>query len=315
MSVQLTLTALGSGLALLYLGADALVRGSSRLALRSGLTPLTVGLTVVAFGTSSPELVVSLEAAIQGRDPIAVGNVIGSNIANIGLILGLAALIRPMMIQSQLCRLDLPILAGCSALLTLLLLDLAIGRLEGALLVIGLVVYNIVNVRNARREQEAVRKEYEGALPKSQARIWVDVTLVVLGLIMLIGGGNALILGATEAARFFNLTDAVIGLTLVAIGTSLPELATSVVGALRGEGDIVLGNLIGSNVFNILGVIGPATLIHPMQAPGVTLFDISAMTLIAFLVLPLMRTGFRLSRLEGALLVAVYGGYMYLLLR
>ena len=302
------------GLALLYIGAEGLVRGSSRLALRCGLSRLTVGLTVVAFGTGSPELVVSLEATIMNRQAIAVGNVVGSNIANLGLILGLAVLIRPMVIQSKLVRLDLPILATCSALLMLLLLDGRLGALEGALLAVGFGVYAGMNIRKAREEQTLVQKEYEGALPKLKGSLWLDGLMAIVGLALLLVGGELLLDGAVEAASGLGVSEALIGLTVVALGTSLPELAISVLAAVRGEGDIALGNLVGSNVFNILGVLGPAAIIGPMHSEGVTLLDLGAMTAVALLVMLLMRSGFRLVRLEGAVLVAFYLGYMYLLL-
>ena len=302
------------GLALLYIGAEGLVRGSSRLALRSGLSRLTVGLTVVAFGTGSPELVVSLEATIMNRQAIAVGNVVGSNIANLGLILGLAVLIRPMVIQSKLVRLDLPILATCSALLMLLLLDGRLGAVEGVLLAVGFGMYAGMNIKKGREEQTLVQEEYEGALPKLKGSLWLDGLMAIVGLALLLVGGELLLDGAVEAARGLGVSEALIGLTIVALGTSLPELATSVLAAVRGEGDIALGNLVGSNVFNILGVLGPAAIIGPMHSEGVTLLDLGAMTAVALLVMLLMRSGFRLVRLEGAVLVAFYLGYMYLLL-
>ena len=302
------------GLALLYIGAEGLVRGSSRLALRSGLSRLTVGMTVVAFGTGSPELVVGLEATIMNRQAIAVGNVVGSNIANLGLILGLAVLIRPMVIQSKLVRLDLPILATCSALLMLLLLDGRLGAVEGVLLAVGFGVYAGMNIKKGREEQTLVQEEYEGALPKLKGSLWLDGLMAIVGLALLLVGGELLLEGAVEAARGLGVSEALIGLTIVALGTSLPELATSVLAAVRGEGDIALGNLVGSNVFNILGVLGPAAIIGPMHSEGVTLLDLGAMTAVALLVMLLMRSGFRLVRLEGAVLVAFYLGYMYLLL-
>ena len=314
MDLTHTATSIVTGLILLFLGADALVRGSSRLALRGGISPLVVGMTVVAFGTGSPELVVSLHAAIIGREAVAVGNVVGSNIVNLALILGLAAIIRPMLIQSQLCKLDLPILASCSAILTLLLLDRGLGRIEGIFLLAGFITYTAINVKKARLERVEVQTEYESALPRKIGRLWLDIFLILLGLLLLIGGGDLLLGGSLKVATHFGISDALIGLTVVALGTSLPELATSTLAAWRGEGDIALGTLIGSSVFNILAVLGPAAVISPMHASGVTILDLGTMTLVAFLILPLMRTGFRLSRGEGFVLVAVYVGYMYLLL-
>ncbi|ARA94824.1 sodium:calcium antiporter [Rhodothermaceae bacterium RA] len=304
-----TLFLLG-GFALLYVGAEALVRGGAALALRLGLSPLVVGLTVVAFGTSSPELVVSLKAALDGTSGLALGNVVGSNVANIALILGTSALIRPVAIQSQLIRLDVPIVIGSSLLLVGLLADGVLGRGEGALLTAGIVAYVGFSIRQARRESPVVQAEFAGEIARPDGSAWRDGAMVVIGLGLLVLGGQVFVSGAVDLARLLGVSDAVIGLTIVAVGTSLPELATSVVAAFRDEGDIAVGNVIGSNIFNVLGIIGPVAVVAPVQAGGVAAVDLWAMVGVAVLLLPLMRTGFRLVRWEGALLLLLYAGFV-----
>jgi cation:H+ antiporter len=304
---------LAVGLVLLYVGAEGLVRGSAALALRLGLTPLVVGLTVVAFGTSSPELVVSLDAAFAGRGTIAVGNVVGSNICNVTLILGLSALIRPMKVQAQLIRLDVPIVVGCSLLLVALLFDGGLGRVEGALLGLGLAGYVAFSLYQARKEKPEVRETISGVAPAPRGAAWVEGLFVVAGLGALVAGADLFVGGAVVVAERLGVNQAVVGLTVVALGTSLPELATSVVAAIRDEGDLAIGNVIGSNIFNILGVLGVTALAHPVQREGIDLLDLGVMTAAALLLLPLMRSGFRLNRWEGALLLAFYGGYIFYL--
>lgn len=305
------------GLALLYFGAEGLVRGSAALALRLGLTPLVVGLTVVAFGTSSPELVVSLGAALGGSSDIALGNVIGSNISNVALILGLTVLVRPAPVQAQLLRLDVPVMIGCSALLFVLLLDGGIDRLEGAVLALGAVGYTAFNLWYARRKPDVVGRmlgeEPAEALPQPRGSAWRDVAFVLVGLGLLVVGARLLVEGAVAVAERFGLSEAFIGLTIVAIGTSLPELATSIVAALKGEGDLAIGNVVGSNVFNILGILGFSSLVHPLQGSGIGPVDLGVMLVLAVGVLVLMRSGYRLVRWEGALLLLGYAGYIYYL--
>lgn len=308
------LTLLCGGLALLYVGAEGLVRGSTALALRLGLTPLVVGLTVVAFGTSSPELVVSVQASLTGNGPIALGNVIGSNICNVGLILGLAALIRPLNVHVQLLRLDVPLMLLTSILLTLLLRDSGLARPEGLLLTIGIVLYTTFNVWKARREHTAAQQEFADVIPSIETKAWRDVLFVLGGIALLIVGAHLLVSGAVAIAERLGLSKAVIGLTIIAVGTSLPELATSLVAAARGEGDIAIGNVVGSNVFNILAILGFAALLNPLYAHEIGLVDLGVMTAFALLILPLMRSGFRLTRWEGALLLGLYAAYVVYLL-
>ena len=305
---------IAAGLVLLYGGAEGLVRGSAALALRAGLTPLVVGLTVVAFGTSSPELVVSVQAALAGRGDLAVGNVVGSNIGNVALILGLSVLIRSMAVKAQLLRLDVPVMVVVSVLLWGLLSDGRLGRPEGLVLVVGVVAYTLFNLWQARRETAAAQRAGEAGLPPPQGPLWRDALFIAGGLALLVLGANLLVDGSVDVARRFGLSEAVIGLTIVAIGTSMPELATSVVAAFRGEGDIAIGNVVGSNIFNVLGILGAAALVQPLEIEGISPVDLAAMTLVAALLLPLMRTGFRLVRWEGGLLLALYAAYVHYVL-
>ena len=305
---------IAGGLVFLALGAEGLVRGSAALARRLGLTPLVIGLTVVALGTSSPELVVSMEAALTGRGALALGNVVGSNISNIALILGITVLIRPAVVQLQLLRFDVPLLLACSLLLALALLDGALGRLEGSLFVLGIAGYTALAVCGARREAEPVHQAFDEALPEPAGAAWHDVLFVLAGAGGLVAGGNLLVEGAVAVGQRAGLSEAVIGLTIVAVGTSLPELATSVAAAAKGETDMAIGNVVGSNIFNILCILGLSALVHPLRSSGLGAFELAAMILLVLLLLPLMRTGFRLERWEGALLLGLYGAYLAYLL-
>lgn len=310
----LNLLALGAGLVLLYFGAERLVHGAAALALRFGLTPLVVGLTVVAFGTSAPELVVSVGSALEGRGGLAIGNVVGSNIVNTALILGLSVLVRPALVKTQLLRLDVPLLVGVTVLLVGLLYDGTLSRTEGALLTSGLVGYVGFNIWQSRREQSIVQAEVAEALPTPAGAWWRDAGWVLIGLALLVGGARLLVEGAVAIAEAAGVSEAVIGLTIVAVGTSLPELATSVVAALRGEGDIAVGNVVGSNVFNVLGILGIAALASPLSRGGIALFDLGAMLFLTVLLVPLMRSGFQLARWEGGLLLTCYAAYLVVLL-
>ena len=300
----------GGGLALLWLGAEALVRGAAALAVRFGLSPLLVGLTVVAFGTSAPELVVTAQAALDGAGGIAVGNVLGSNICNVALILGLSALVRPLRVEAQLLRLDIPLAIAVSVLVTVLLLDQEVSRVEGGGLVAGVLVYVVYSVWQGRRKRGAVPEALLEGLPRPKGMLLRDVLLVGMGLGLLAVGARALTSGAVGIAEVMGVPEAVIGLTIVALGTSMPELATSTVAAVRGAGDLAIGNVIGSNLFNLLGILGTAALIEPLWAPGIGGVDLFVMTATAALMLPLARTGHELSRGEGALLLLSYVSYL-----
>lgn len=301
-------------LVLLFFGAEGLVRGSSALALRAGLSRLMVGLTVVAFGTSSPELVVSIEAALSQQGDIAVGNVVGSNSFNIGIILGITALVCPIPVHRQVIRLDAPIALGVALLLSVLLLNDRLGRAEGTLLFAGIVAYTLMNVVLARKERATDAASSTDLPLVAVARHWgIDLLFVVGGLGVLVLGSRLLVDNAVSLAQELGVSQAVIGLTIVAAGTSMPELATSLVAALRKQADIAIGNIVGSNVFNVFGILGVASLLSPLSAPGIAALDYGAMILFTVLLIPLLYTGRLLHRVEGGLLLALYGGYLFLL--
>ena len=303
----LSLLFVAGGIVLLYGGAEILVRGASRLALRSGLSPLIVGLTVVAFGTSAPELVVSVQAALQGTGGIAVGNVIGSNVANIGLILALGALIRPLRVDPHLLRADIPLAIGATLLVSALLADGTLGRFQGGMLVLMLVAYLVFSLRDARKHAPLAPDEPVVALPASPLR---DIAGVAVGVVILVLGAQGLVTGGTNIAEALGVPATIIGLSLVAVGTSLPELATTAIAAMRGEGDLALGNVVGSNLFNLLGILGVAALVRPLAAPGLAIVDIGVMLGAILLLFPLATTQRTLGRVEGAGLLTLYLIYM-----
>lgn len=302
---------IGVSLAFLYYGAEGLVRGSSSLALRLGITPLVVGLTVVAMGTSAPEVLVSIKAALAGRGDLAVGNVIGSNIFNIGAILGLTALIAPMRVQLQLLKLDAPIMLGVCCLTPLLLLDHTIRRWEGVLLFSGIILYLAMNVWIARRTATPeVASEFAEGVPQRSRSILLDVAFIIGGLGLLILGARLLTDNAVLIARAFGVTEAVIGLTIVAAGTSVPELAASLVAAARKESDIAIGNVIGSNIFNVLSILGIGAIASPLATSEIRMQDIAIMLGFSAALIPILWTGLRVSRLEGGLLFVAFLAYM-----
>ena len=323
----MTLVLFFLGLIALVAGAQVLVRGASRLALSFGISPLVVGLTVVAFGTSAPELAVSVRSAWGGQVDIALGNVVGSNIFNVLFILGLSALFAPLVVAPQLIRQEVPIMLGASLLLFVLAINGGIDRLEGALLFGLLIAYTVFLIRQSRRESRATHDEYaQGFAPEPDvpnAATWdshwsVQLALIAGGLVLLILGANWLVDAAVTFARVLGLSEVVIGLTIVAIGTSLPEVATSLVATLRGERDIAVGNVIGSNTFNILGVLGVSSLLAPDALPvgqAMLNFDLPVMIAVAVACLPIFFTGHLISRWEGALFMFYYAAYTaYLLL-
>lgn len=281
------------------------------MALRAGLTPLMIGLTVVAFGTSSPELVVSLKATLSGQGDIAVGNVVGSNIFNIGVILGLTALICPVAVQLQIIKFDVPIMILAALLLPILLWNGELGNLEGVALVAGIVAYTAVNIYLARRAASpAVTNEFVEGLPRKSSHWMIDGLYVVGGLALLVLGSWLLVDNSITIARAVGVSEAVIGLTIIAAGTSMPELATSLVAALRKEPDIAVGNIVGSNIFNILGILGVSSVAAPITADGIKMFDYAVMIGISIMVLPFLWSGLKLRRIEGALLLVAYGAYL-----
>lgn len=302
------------GFGLLYGGGESLVRGSSALALRLGLSPLIVGLTVVAFGTSSPELFVSLNATFAGSSSIVLGNVVGSNICNIALILGVAALIRPLKVKLQIIRLDTPVMLGVSFVLMLFLVNRIISRPEAFILVAGLLGYISLNIYLARREKRAGDKGYAEALPKPAGNMSVEILLILAGLGLLTFGSNLFVKAAIEIARGFGVSETVIGLTVVAVGTSLPELAAAIVAAIKNQGDLAIGNVVGSNIFNILCILGLSGLLQPIPGDELNWVDLGVMLAVALAVLPIMRSGFLLNRWEGGVLVTGYLAYIYYLI-
>lgn len=303
-----------AGLVLLYLGGEALVRGASSLALRMRISPLVIGLTVVAFGTSAPELAVSLEASIGGVGDIALGNVIGSNIANIALILGVTALVRATKVEARILRIDAPLMVLASLLLVVMLADGGLARFEGGLLFTGLVAWIGFTAVIARKESQAVRQEFSQGVPHSLSRVALAVMFVFGGIAALVVGGQLLIDAAVAIAAAAGVSQAVIGLTIVAVGTSLPEFAASVVAAVRGHGDIAVGNVVGSNLFNVLGILGIATLVTPLGRGAIDWMTLGVFVGVALLIVPLLYTQRRLSRVEGAGLLLVYIGYVAWLL-
>jgi cation:H+ antiporter len=310
-----------AGIAALIAGASLLVRGASKIALSFGVSPLVVGLTIVAFGTSSPELAVSVGAALDGKTDIAVGNVVGSNVFNVLFILGLSALIAPLIVHVQLIRQEVPIMIGASLLLIVLALEGTLSRFDGALLLGLLLAYTVFLIVQSRRETQAARDEFADEMPPSAGwdRHWsVQVLLVAGGLALLVLGSDWLVTASIAFAKALGVSDVVIGLTIVAAGTSIPEVATSVAAALKGERDIAVGNVVGSNTFNILGCLGLSSLVAgnglPV-APSILNFDLWVMLAVALACLPIFLTGHEIARWEGAVFLGYYAAYTgYLIL-
>jgi cation:H+ antiporter len=308
------------GLVLLLLGAEALVSGASKLAAAVGISPLVIGLTVVAYGTSAPELAVSVQSTFAGQADIALGNVVGSNIFNVLFILGLSATITPLVVSRQLIKLDVPIMIGISFILALMALDGNVGRIEGALLFAGVVTYTVFVIRQSRKEQKQVQDEYarEYGNGKSKPHWLLNVGLIIIGLGLLVLGSRWLVNGAVAIAQSLGVSELIIGLTIIAAGTSLPEVATSIIASIRGERDIAVGNVVGSNIFNILSVLGLTCLMSPngvAVSSAALRFDIPVMLAVAVACLPIFFTGNQIARWEGALFLGYYIAYtLYLIL-
>jgi cation:H+ antiporter len=308
------------GFVALILGAEGLIRGAARLAARTGMSSVVIGLTVIAFGTSAPELAVGIGDAIRGGEEagaLAVGNVVGSNIANILLVLGLAAGFGgALFVHQRIVKLDVPVMIGVSVLVLVLVLDGSVGRLDGAILAALLVAYLVWTVRASRRETSDVVAEYEEALdPEALRRTPVarDIGFVVGGIALLVVGARLLVESASDIAAALGVSDLLIGLTVVAVGTSLPEIATSVLAAVRGERDLAVGNAIGSNLFNLLAVLGITALIAPGALPvdpSAIRIDVPVMVAVAVLCLPVFANGGVLARREGYAFVALYAAYI-----
>ena len=305
------------GLALVIGGAELLVRGASRLAAALGVPALIIGLTVVAFGTSAPEVVVSLQATATGRAEMALGNVIGSNIFNVLFILGLSALLVPLRVSRQLIRLDVPVMIGVSSLVMLLAWNGRLGRGEGLLLLGILAGYLTLQLWIARQRPEAVHVRAQAAVPAARNQLALYAVFVVLGLAALILGSRWFVQGAIEIARHFGMSELAIGLTVVAGGTSLPEVATSVTASLRGEREIAVGNVVGSNMFNVLLVLGSAAVFArggiPV-APAALTFDLPVMVASAIACMPVFFSGMRINRLEGGIFLGYYIAFIAFIL-
>jgi len=309
---------LALGLVLLYYGAEWLVKGAANISIKVGLTPLIVGLTVVAFGTSAPELLVSLQANMSGEGGggFALGNVIGSNICNIALILGVSAVIRPINIHRQILTRDMPILLGITALFVWMLRDFTITRIEAIVFVVALVLYiggSIVAGLSSSEEAEVEgmdAEEIAAAKSAGLGKVCFYFFLIILGLGFLMLGANRLIYGGVNIARYYNVSEVLIALSLVALGTSLPELATAVIASKKKQGDIIVGNVVGSNLFNILAVIGITALVAPLQSSEIKVLDLCVMGGLTVGAMLFMFTGRALGRLEGIILLLIYGGYM-----
>jgi len=298
------------GVVVLVVGAETLVRGASRLALLLGVSPLVIGLTIVAGGTSAPELAVSATAAAGGSGDLAVGNVIGSNILNVLLILGLSAVVAPLAVAKRLVRLDVPVMVVVSIGVWALAANGQVGRIEGMVLLGLLVVYTVVVVRQGRAEDSDPEADERKPTRRSVAR---DVLLVVVGLALLVLGSNLMVDGATSIARSVGVSELTIGLTVVALGTSLPELATSVIASVRGARDLAVGNVVGSNLFNLMAVLGVSAVVAPDGLPvtdEVLRFDFPIVVATAVACLPIFFTGHRIDRWEGGLFLAYYVAYV-----
>lgn len=327
------IAALVFGLVLLVGGGEVLVRGASSIAEAAGLSPLVVGLTVVSFATSAPEFAVTMQAVASGSPGLAIGNVVGSNIANILLVLGVAAVIAPLAVKSPVVKRDVPVMVGMSLLATVLAFNGVIARWQGAILVAALFAYlgwtlKVSRAEAAEQDRSVAAEEpevaadpllEEAAAPiRTNPPVVLSGGLVIGGVALLVGGATLLVNGATSVASSFGLSDLVIGLTIVAIGTSLPELATSVIAALRGQRDLAVGNAVGSNIFNLGAVLGFAAVFSPngiVIPEGASNFDFVLMTGVAILLLPVVYTGMAVARWEGAMFLLYYVAYTtYLLL-
>lgn len=322
MTTPIALLLVLAGLAALALGGELLVRGATTLARLVGLTPAVIGLTVVAMGTSLPELVVSLLAARDGAPAIAIGNVMGSNMFNLAGILAITAIVTPLPVRGSVVRIEWPFMFAASWICVLFMRDLAIDRLEGLTLLAALALFTWSAIRLSRDEMKSEEEAQFQAvtmqrqLPARWREVGTALGLLALGIALLVAGGAWLVDGAVAIARTLGIAERVIGLTIVAVGTSSPELAASIVAARRGHTDVAVGNLIGSNIFNVLAILGTTALVRPIPVPAAALeMDAWWMLGTSFAIFPLMRRRMRVGRGEGILLLSLYGAYLLLLLR
>ncbi|HKM27962.1 MAG TPA: calcium/sodium antiporter [Thiopseudomonas sp.] len=313
----LTFAYLIGGFTLLVLGAEVLVRGAARLAARFGISPLIIGLTVVAFGTSAPEMAVSTQSAFMGQGDIAIGNVIGSNIFNVLVVLGLSALIIPLVVSRQLVRFDVPIMIAAGFLAWFLALDGSYSRIDGLILFSCIIVYTgylIISSLKAFKAGKTLASddEYTADINPHRFASLINIAYLLIGLVLLVTGSNLLVTGAVSLAQALGLSELVIGLTIIAVGTSLPELATSLIAAWKGERDIAVGNIVGSNLFNLLAVLGLAGLASPENiavARSAIEFDFPVMMAVMVACLPVFFAGYSINRWEGALFLGYYVAY------
>ncbi|NEQ99819.1 MAG: calcium/sodium antiporter [Cyanothece sp. SIO2G6] len=313
----MNITALGLlmlGLVLLVAGAEVLVRGASKLAMLLGVSPLIIGLTIVAYGTSAPEMAVSLQANFSGEAGISIGNVVGSNICNILFILGASAMVTPLLVAEQLIKIDVPIMIGVSLLLMLLVQDGTLGQFDAIFLFAGAVVYTLFLFSQGRDDDAEDYDPDTAQQERRQVKIWlINVALMIVGIGLLTQGSTWLVAGAVAIAQAFGLSKLVIGLTIIALGTSLPEAATSIIASVKGERDIAVGNVVGSNIFNILSVLGVAGIFAPngiAVSPAAINFDIPVMIAVAIACLPIFFSGNVISRWEGIVFFAYYLAYI-----
>lgn len=304
------------GLTMLYFGAEWLVRGSVTVANKFRISQLVIGLTIVAFGTSTPELSVSISSALQGMSDIALGNVVGSNIANIGLILGIAAIIRPLLVAKSAIKKEVPIMVGVAIILILISIDGEISVEEGIVLAIGIIVFTVFSYKSSKKESVDIENPSIGLNLAKKNVVSKSIILIGVGLGLLTFGSFLTVENAVVIAQSFGISERIIGLSLIAIGTSLPELITSIVAALRGHSDLSVGNIVGSNVFNILAILGIAAAITGISVNENMFFDYYVMIGFSIILIPIMRSGFKISRIEGVALVVAYFAYLtYLFLK
>jgi cation:H+ antiporter len=315
MSIAVSIILFVVGLIMLFLGGEGLVRGASRLARVLGISPMVIGLTVVAFGTSAPEFVVGLIAALKGASDVVLGNIIGSNISNIGLILGIGAILSPLIIQIRIIKVEVPIMIALSLILYgLAAWSLNLGLLQGVFLFGALIAFTIYSYFGSKKEPKQVEEEFEEFVGSSNS-VWKQVVFIVLGLAALIIGARFVVDSAIFIARVAGISELVISITAVAIGTSLPELSTTIIAAIRKEHDIIVGNIIGSNIFNI-GILGVISIIHPVTVDSTLLrFEFPVMIFFSILVLPLMITGKKVGRVEGISLLVLYAAFIFMVFR
>lgn len=300
-------------------GGEFLIRNSSKLAAVAGISPLVIGLTVVAFATSAPELTVVIQASFLGKADLAIGNAVGSNITNVLFVLGISALVAPLVVNARLVRLDIPVMIGTSFLLLLLSLDGSLDHRDGALMFVLLIVYIIWTIRESAKAEVPVKEQFAGEFgPSRCGPVWMLVVGFVTGVVLLLIGAHFTLDGCVSIAKLFGVSELIIGLTVVALGTSLPEVVTSVVASIHGERDIAVGNIIGSNMFNILGVLGIGGIVSPSGidvTPVAIQFDMPVMIAAAIVCLPIFFVGNRIARWEGGVLVGYYFAYTsYLIL-